>query len=101
VKFSWVKEAPEYITAFLNSEEVFEWVTNKGLIRGGVAEFSEEPLKRIPFRLINWESSKECQIHEDIVNLVSELIKLKSEDKAKISEINELISELLVNPHQK
>jgi adenine-specific DNA-methyltransferase len=101
VKFSWVKEAPEYITAFLNSEEVFEWVTNKGLIRGGVAEFSEEPLKRIPFRLINWESSKECQIHEDVVNLVNELIRSKSEDKSKISMINELISELLVNPHQK
>ena len=101
VKFSWVKESPEYITAFLNSKEVFDWVTNKGLIRGGVAEFSEEPLKRIPFRLINWESSNEIQIHEDIVNLVREIIKVKSEDESKISKINELISELLDNTHEK
>jgi len=95
VKFKWVKESPEYITAFLNSEEVFEWVTNKGLIRGGVAEFSEEPLKRIPFRLINWESRNECQIHDEITNLVQKIIKTKSEAKTTISKINELISQLV------
>jgi len=95
VKFKWVKESPEYITAFLNSEEVFEWVTNKGLIRGGVAEFSEEPLKRIPFRLINWESQNESQIHYEIVNLTQKIIKTKSEAKTTISEINELISQLV------
>ncbi|MFX1538468.1 MAG: Eco57I restriction-modification methylase domain-containing protein, partial [Promethearchaeota archaeon] len=101
VKFNWVKESPEYITAFLNSKEVYEWVTNKGLIRGSVAEFSEEPLKRIPFRLINWKSSNERQIHDNIVNLVHEIIKSKSEDNSKISKINELISELIDNPRQK
>ncbi|MFX1505504.1 MAG: Eco57I restriction-modification methylase domain-containing protein [Promethearchaeota archaeon] len=98
VKFSWVKESPEYITAFLNSKEIFEWVTNKGLIRGGVVEFSEEPLKRIPFRLINWESAKECQIHDEIVKLVNEIIISRSKGESKISNINELISELLDNP---
>lgn len=101
VKFSWIKESPEYITAFLNSKEIFEWITNKGLIRGGVAEFSEEPLKRIPFRLIDWESSNECQIHDKIVNLVKEIIKSRSEDKSKISKIRELISELLDHPREK
>ncbi|MFX0123921.1 MAG: Eco57I restriction-modification methylase domain-containing protein [Candidatus Hodarchaeota archaeon] len=95
VKFNWVKESPEYITAFLNSEEVFNWITNKGLIRGGVAEFSEEPLKRIPFRLINWNSSKECQIHNRIEKLVQEIYTTKSEDITKISEIDELISKLI------
>lgn len=94
VKFSWVKESPEYITAFLNSKEIFDWVTNKGLIRGGVAEFSEEPLQRIPFRLINWNSPKECQIHDRIVKLVQKIVTIKSEDVTKISEINELISRL-------
>ena len=94
VKYKWVRESPEYITAYLNSEEVFEWVTHKGLIRGGVAEFSEEPLKRIPFRLINWGSRNECQIHDEIVNLVQKIIITKSEAKTTISKINELISQL-------
>ncbi|GAG33936.1 unnamed protein product, partial [marine sediment metagenome] len=95
VKFSWVKEAPEYITAFLNSNQVFDWVTNKGFIRGGVAEFSEEPLRSIPFRLINWNSSDECKIHDRIKHLVQEIRQNKSEDTSKISEINKLISNLL------
>lgn len=97
VKFNWVKESPEYITAFLNSTKVFDWVTNKGLIRGGVAEFSEEPLKKIPFRLINWKSSNECKIHDRIKHLVQEIRRNKIEDNTMISEINELISRLLEN----
>jgi adenine-specific DNA-methyltransferase len=95
VKFDWVKESPEYITAFLNSKEVFDWVTNKGLIRGGVAEFSEEPLKKIPFRLINWTMSNEIKIHDRIKHLVQEIRRDKIEDTTKISEINVLISRLL------
>ena len=95
VKFNWVKESPEYITAFLNSKEVFDWVTNKGLIRGGVAEFSEEPLSNIPFRLINWKSSNERQIHDKIKHLVQEIHQNKLEDISKNSEINKLISHLL------
>ncbi len=95
VKFSWVKESPEYITAFLNSKEVFNWVTNKGLIRGGVVEFSEEPLKNIPFRLINWESSTERQIHQEVKLLVQKIQENKVEDENKISEVNYLISQLL------
>ncbi|MFX1516329.1 MAG: class I SAM-dependent DNA methyltransferase, partial [Promethearchaeota archaeon] len=95
VKFSWIRESPEYITAFLNSEEVFDWVTNKGLIRGGVAEFSEEPLRRIPFRLINWNSPKECHIHDKIVQLVQKIVITKTEDSTVILEINELLSSLL------
>ncbi|MFX1285772.1 MAG: class I SAM-dependent DNA methyltransferase [Promethearchaeota archaeon] len=94
VKFDWVKESPEYITAFLNSKEIFDWITNKGLIRGGVAEFSEEPLKNIPFRLINWKSSDERQIHNRIKLLVQEIRKEQYEDTTKISKINELISRL-------
>ncbi|UCE12780.1 MAG: N-6 DNA methylase [Candidatus Heimdallarchaeota archaeon] len=94
VKFNWVKESSEYITAFLNSKEVFEWVTNKGFVRGGVAEFSEEPLRVIPFRLIDWNSSLERKIHDEITLLVRELYQDQMEDESKISEINELISAL-------
>lgn len=95
VKLSWVKESSEYISAFLNSKEVFNWVINKGLIRGGVAEFSEEPLKNIPFRLINWESSTERQIHQEVKSLVQKIQQNKVEDENKVSKVNSLISQLL------
>ncbi|MFX0016697.1 MAG: Eco57I restriction-modification methylase domain-containing protein [Candidatus Hermodarchaeota archaeon] len=95
VRLNWVKESPEYITAFLNSKEVFDWVKNKGLVRGGVAEFSEEPLKNIPFRLINWNSSNERKIHNEIKVQVKYMQINKCQDNTKISKINELISRLL------
>ncbi|MFX0185383.1 MAG: Eco57I restriction-modification methylase domain-containing protein [Candidatus Hodarchaeota archaeon] len=90
-KFSWVKESAEYIAAFLNSTQVFEWVTHKGLVRGGVAEFSEKPLSSIPFRLINWDSSVERDIHAKITSLVQEICLEKREDPNKIRKINDLI----------
>jgi adenine-specific DNA-methyltransferase len=94
-KFSWVKESSEYITAFLNSTQVFEWVTYKGLVRGGVAEFSEKPLFSIPFRLINWDSSVERDIHAKITSLVQEIYLEKREDTNKIRKINDLILNLI------
>jgi hypothetical protein len=93
-KFSWVKESSEYIIAFLNSTQVFEWVTYKGLVRGGVAEFSEKPLFSIPFRLINWDSSVERDIHAKITSLVQEICLEKREDPNKIRKINDLILNL-------
>jgi adenine-specific DNA-methyltransferase len=95
VKLEWVKESPEYVTAFLNSKEVFQWVKNKGFVRGGVAEFSEEPLKAIPFRLINWQSSTETKIHAKITQIVKEIRKNQIEDLSGFYEINGLISKLL------
>ncbi|MFX0049704.1 MAG: Eco57I restriction-modification methylase domain-containing protein [Candidatus Hermodarchaeota archaeon] len=95
VKFGWVRESSEYISAFLNSTKVYEWVTNKGLIRGGVAEFSEKPLSSIPFRLINWDSSLERKIHTRITSLVQEIYLKKKEDLNKIRQINDLIMDLI------
>ena len=74
VKCPWVKESEEYITAFLNSTFVFKWLLIKGLIRGGVLEFSEKPLSEIPFRLINWNNPEEVKIHQDITTYVKDII---------------------------
>ncbi|MHA2305927.1 MAG: hypothetical protein ACXACU_11090, partial [Candidatus Hodarchaeales archaeon] len=94
VKFDWIRESIEYLSAFLNSKEVFDWVRNKGLIRGGVAEFSEQPLKVIPFRFINWNSAEETEIHDQITKLVHQIHENKIDDVEKINEVNSLVSHL-------
>ncbi len=38
----------DYLLQWLNSKEVFEWIINKGIVKGGVVEFSEKPLSSIP-----------------------------------------------------
>ena len=81
VKKSWVKEDIRYILALLNSDLLFTWIKYKGLIRGGVAEFSEEPLSYIPIRLIDWDNPVEVDIHNEIVELTQKIINKKSKDE--------------------
>ncbi len=95
VKLGWVSESLEYITSFLNSTFVYEWVINKGLVRGGVAEFSERPLSRVPFRLINFNDPNEKKIHNRIKAKVRKIQQKRIEDKENIMEINNLISRLI------
>ncbi len=57
VPFKETQESPEFITAWLNSDYVYDWLVAKGHSRGGVLEFSEAPLMRIPFLTIDFESS--------------------------------------------
>gem|GEM_PF-226208 len=70
VKKPYFKEDIKYLLAILNSNVIFTWIKYKGLTRGGVVEFSERPLSRIPIRLIDWENPLEADIHERIVRLV-------------------------------
>ncbi len=98
IKDPWVKEAYEYLVAYLNSDIIFDYLINKGLVRGGVLEFSEKPLSEIPIRLINWEREKEVAIHTQIVDLVNKIKTYKSDEliknfKIKIEQLfEELIS---------
>ncbi len=66
------RESLGYIVAFLNLKEVSDWVRVFGLMKGGVAEFSEKPLSEIPIRLIDWTSPVEIKIHDSIDQLVRE-----------------------------
>ena len=70
VKKPYFKEDTKYLLALLNSNVIFTWIKYKGLTRGGVVEFSERPLSRIPIRLIDWDNPLEANIHERIVRLV-------------------------------
>lgn len=61
-----VKESPEYLVAFLSLPEVGEWIRCRGLMKGGVAEFSEAPLSRIPVRRVDFTSPTERLLHDKI-----------------------------------
>ena len=64
------RESAEYITAWLNSDAVYSWLAAKGHARGGVLEFSEAPLMRIPFKRIDFDNPDEVAIHDEITSLV-------------------------------
>lgn len=74
-------ESLKYLVGVLNSEIVFDWLKYKGLRRGGVLEFSEKPLSRIPIRLIDWSNDKEVDIHSEIVKKVDEIIQTSNVDR--------------------
>ena len=71
VPFEETEESAEYITAWLNSDAVYSWLAAKGHGRGGVLEFSEAPLMRIPFKRIDFDNPDEVEIHDKITSLVS------------------------------
>jgi adenine-specific DNA-methyltransferase len=68
-----VKESLEYLVAYLSIPEVTDWVRYRGLMKGGVAEFSERPLSEIPVRLIDWNNPAEVALHNQIVTLFHSL----------------------------
>ena len=65
-----IGESAEFITAWLNSDVVYRWLAAKGHARGGVLEFSEAPLMRIPFRRIDFTKKVEQRIHDKITKMV-------------------------------
>lgn len=74
VKKPHFREDTKYLLAILNSNIIFTWIRYKGLTRGGVVEFSEKPLSRIPIRLINWDDPAEVATHNKIVKLVEKIL---------------------------
>ena len=64
-----VKESIYYILALLNDRRVFDWLSNNGVIKGNIVEFSEKPISSIPFRAIDWNNKREVLIHDEIVKL--------------------------------
>ncbi len=86
-----VKENVYYILALLNSKITYDWVRYKGLIKGGVAEFSEKPLSIIPIKLINWDNNNEVVLYKKIVGLA----KSATLQKSNLEAIDKLVYDLL------
>jgi adenine-specific DNA-methyltransferase len=93
------RESLEYIVAFLCLPEITDWVRLRGLMKGGVAEFSERPLSEIPFRRIRWDDEHEVKLHDEITRMFNSL-KNDSEGDRKIvaRNIQEHIYNLLELP---
>jgi adenine-specific DNA-methyltransferase len=64
------RESISYIVAYLAQPIVTDWIRHRGLMKGGVAEFSERPLANIPFRAIDFSSKEELASHRTIVRLM-------------------------------
>lgn len=62
--------AVEYLCAYLALDEVTQWIRLRGLIKGGIAEFSERPLASIPFRAIDKTDESEMALYLQIIELV-------------------------------
>lgn len=88
-----VKENIFYVLAFLNNPRVFNWLKNKGIIKGNIVEFSEKPISSIPFRKIDWNNEKEIQLHHQIVELTKVFI--SEQNQEVLEEMNQLFNILL------
>ncbi|MFZ1323839.1 MAG: N-6 DNA methylase [Candidatus Saccharimonadales bacterium] len=86
-----VKESIYYILALLNSKVTYDWVRYKGLVKGGVAEFSERPLSAIPIRLIDWTNAVEVLHHKKIGLAVRRYLA----GNGSLEEIDRLVLDLL------
>lgn len=68
------KESIEYILAYLVHPRVTAWYRYKGLMKGGIAEFSEKPLASIPFRYIDWDNDEDIAFHDLVTNTIRESV---------------------------
>lgn len=87
------KESIYYILAFLNNHRIFDWLKNKGIVKGNIVEFSEKPISSIPFRKINWSDCNEVEIHNQIVYLTKSYLEKK--EVLILEEINRLYDKIL------
>ena len=87
------KESLFYILAFLNNYRIFNWLKNKGIVKGNIVEFSEKPISSIPFRKINWDDEEEVGYHDRITLLAKSYVQ-ENEDLV-LEKINELLDKLL------
>jgi adenine-specific DNA-methyltransferase len=67
-----VRESPAWIAAVLSSSAWFDWVSARGLMKGGVAEFSERPLSQLPVLLIDWSDDEDVAAHDEVVHMAEQ-----------------------------
>lgn len=79
------EESIEYITAYLNSHWIFEWLKNHGVTKGHIVEFTRKPVSSIPFLAIHFDDAFERAIHDRITEIV------RAENKVKGQRIKEQI----------
>lgn len=88
------KESIQYLTAYLNNERVYEWLSLNGIVKGYIVEFSEAPIASIPYRPIDWENKQEVELHDKITTAVDNYI--ATGENKYIEEINNYFNVLFV-----
>jgi len=93
-----------YILALLNSRVLDFWYHHAGKAKGRMNEYFTTPLSKIPIRKIDFSNPEEISIHNELVELVTQLVPLlksrldSSKNEMKIAEIqlkmNRLVSKL-------
>lgn len=84
-----IRESIAYIVAYLTLPEVSQWIRFRGLMKGGVAEFSERPLSLVPFRRINWNDDKEIQFHNKIAKEFLDLTNSNQLNETNLGHLHE------------
>lgn len=64
------REGVHYLLGLLNTRQVFQWVKHNGVVKGGLVEFTQNPLGRIPVRRVDWGHPEEVRLHGKICDLV-------------------------------
>lgn len=91
------KLSPKYILGVLNSTLLFKYLCSIGtLLRGGYVRFWTKFIEQLPIRTIDFSSSADRRIHDDIVILVDKMLSLnkrlnelgdkKTDERYKIEE---------------
>ena len=94
----------KYLLALLNSQVLDFWYHHAGKAKGRMNEYFTTPLSKIPIRKIDSSNPEETSIHNELVELVTQLVPLlksrldSSKNEMKIAEIqlkmNRLVSKL-------
>lgn len=70
------KEALNYWLGILNSKLMWFFIKTTGyVLRGGYYTFKTEYMKPFPIRVINFDDLAEKKMHDDMVNLVTDILK--------------------------
>lgn len=87
-----IKESIFYIHSFLHLPIVTDWIKSRGVMRGGVAEFSEAPLASIPFKLIDWSSKEQVLLHNKITSLAE--MRLREHDANHLDSVDKISKDI-------
>jgi type I restriction-modification system DNA methylase subunit len=83
----------KYLLALLNSQVLNFWYNHAGKSKGSMKEYFTTPLSRIPIRKIDFTNPEDAFLHDNLIELVTQLITCKK-TKSSSSKIEKEIDEL-------
>jgi len=84
-----------YVLGLLNSTPIQRWISIMGFNRGGVYDFSEAPLSKIPILKVALDDSRQLELHELIELNVEEIIVERQLGSPAFAKLDEYIHRFL------